>query len=236
MPNSNDNLNIARIKAVANVLGDLTHEVVFVGGCTTTLLVDKAGVGGVRYTKDVDFIVDIVTRADLYLFNEKLRERGFQEDNSSTAIICRWTLPYLGSKLIVDVMPVEAKLLGFTNKWYKDAFRCAQLYKLDDKTSINVITPSFFLATKFEVFHSRGKGDYFSHDLEDIVYLIEHRSQLAVELLQESIEVRRYLSEQAKQIQNPEFLNILPGLLDDQSAEPAVINTLKLIASDRLAP
>ena len=46
-----------------------------------------------------------------------------------------------------------------------------------------MITAPYFLATKFEAFHGRGNSDYrMSHDLEDIVTVIDGRPELASEV------------------------------------------------------
>lgn len=51
--------NIVRIKAVANVLGQLKDKVVFVGGATVSFYPDRS-VYEVRPTDDVDVIVEIL--------------------------------------------------------------------------------------------------------------------------------------------------------------------------------
>lgn len=229
MPSSNHELNFLQTVEVARALGDLIGEVVFVGGCTTALLVDDAAVHFVRRTEDVDIIVDIMSRTDLNVFGEKLQERGFNEDMEDDAIVCRWVIPYLNGKLKVDIMPTDPSLLGFSNRWYSDAIEYAQPYKLTDTLTIQLVNSTYFLATKFEAFHGRGEGDYFSHDLEDIIYLLEHRSGLAIELMDSNPDVKRYLSDEASALLNAGFKNVLPGLLSDSAAANNVISTLKLM-------
>lgn len=50
------------IETVAHALGnDLLSEVAFVGGCTTGLLVtDEVTKEGIRFTDDVDLIINVV--------------------------------------------------------------------------------------------------------------------------------------------------------------------------------
>ena len=50
-------------------------------------------------------------------FSERLRALGFREDISEGAPRCRWLID--GMEL--DVMPVDEKVLGFTNRWYRAA-------------------------------------------------------------------------------------------------------------------
>jgi len=47
----------------ARALGELCEELVFVGGCTTGLLITDAAAPDVRVTRDVDVIAEIASRA-----------------------------------------------------------------------------------------------------------------------------------------------------------------------------
>ena len=230
MDNKAFNVNLDQLTTVAHALGNMLEEVVFVAGSTTALLVDEAGTGHVRQTKDVDFIVDLISTADWYDFNTRLRELGFREDHSSAAMIGRWLVPYHGTSLQVDIMPVDPSIIGFSNQWYRKAVETAQHHTLPNGLKVSLVTPTYFLATKFEAFHSRSQGSYFSHDLEDIIYLIEHRSRLAVELSDQSPQVRSYLAEQARALQCTDFFNVLPGLLDDDNSVRPVQETLRIMA------
>jgi len=50
--------NLAMLKIVANKLGELNKEVVYVGGCATALLVNDPLAMDVRTTLDVDCIIE----------------------------------------------------------------------------------------------------------------------------------------------------------------------------------
>jgi len=137
--------NLIHLELVSEALGELLHEVTFVGGCTTVLLVDEAALSGVK---------------------------------------------------------------------------------------IRVVSPGYFLATKFEAFQGRGGGDYAaSHDLEDIVFLLENRTDLMKELIDYPVELKAYIADQANDLLNDEFLNILPGLVMGPEGKDAVENYLKLISN-----
>jgi hypothetical protein len=54
---------------------------------------------------------------------------------------------------------------------------------LPSGTPINLISAPAFLATKFEAFHTRGKGDLLlSHDFEDIINVVEGRQSIVEEV------------------------------------------------------
>jgi len=58
-------------------LGELADEMVFLGGCATGLLITDPAAPPIRITRDVDAIVQVVSRGDYYQFAEKLRAQGF---------------------------------------------------------------------------------------------------------------------------------------------------------------
>lgn len=78
------------LETVAKALGDdLRGRLVFVGGCTTALLItDEITLEGVRATDDVDLIVDLVGYAQWAQLQEQLRQKGFAESPEDN-VICR---------------------------------------------------------------------------------------------------------------------------------------------------
>jgi hypothetical protein len=185
MPNSNTEL----LKSVAARLGPLLEQLVFVGGCATGLLITDQASGEVRPTFDVDAITEIT---GYEVLSEKLRELGFREDASEGAPRCRWLI----DDLKVDVMPVNEKILGFTNRWYRGAMDSAAQIEIDPGLHIRVITAPYFIATKLEAFQGRGRGDFVgSHDLEDLVAVVDGREAI-VEEIARTAEVRSYIAHQ----------------------------------------
>ena len=103
--------NRALFESVVRLLAPLLEELVFVGGCTTGLFVTDPATGGIRPTKDVDAIVDVTLYAQYTALSARLRTLGLVEDTSEGAPLCRWRKGIV----IVDVMPVDPTVLGFTN-------------------------------------------------------------------------------------------------------------------------
>ena len=219
--------NLMQLEAVAAALDDLLEKVTFVGGGTTILLVDEAAYYGVRKTDDVDVIVDIATRVEYHQFGKALRKRGFQEDTDGP--ICRWLIDTDMGRVKLDVMPTDEKILVFSNRWYVDAIHHASKITLPSGTIIRVVNPVYFIATKFEAFAGRSKGDFFNHDLEDIVFVMENRDKLIFELMDSPGELKEYFSEQAAALLNDEFLNILPGLLNNPESAQNIENALNIM-------
>lgn len=175
MPNS----NIELLKGVASRLGPLLDKVVFVGGCITGLLITDEAAAEVRATYDVDVIAEITSYAGYESFSERLRALGFREDISDGAPRCRWLI----DAMELDVMPVDEKVLGFTNRWYRAAMIQATERALDPALRIRLITAPLFLATKLDAFNGRGCGDYrSSHDLEDLLTVVDGRESIVAEI------------------------------------------------------
>ena len=221
--------NMLQLETVATALNILLSQVTFVGGCTTALFVDETAHSGVRQTEDVDFIVDVVTTADYYKFEKELRKLGFREDIKGP--ICRWLLDSNSLTIKLDVMPTDETILGFSNRWYELAIQESEEITLPSGLKIRVVSPTYFIATKFEAFAGRGKGDYFSRDIEDIIFVMEHRQNLLLELIDSHEELKKYFSDQAEMILNDQFLNVLPGLLDNPDSAKFIENSFKIMAS-----
>jgi hypothetical protein len=168
--------NLKMLEQAVEHLGSLLGEVVFVGGATVELWVTDEAAPEFRPTTDIDVIVEVTTLAEYYRFEKRIRSVGFENDVTSR-VICRFKHPE--SKLILDVMPTEASILGFENRWQKEAFLHAVEASLPSGKKIRVIPPAFLLGTKLEAFATRGKNDFLgSRDFSDLVTLIDGREEL----------------------------------------------------------
>ncbi len=130
--------NIRMLELAAKHLGHLLAEVVFVGGATVELWITDEAAPEFRPTDDIDVIVEIATRRDFYRFEARVREIGFENDQES-GVICRFKQPESG--LLLDVMPTEASILGFENRWHSEAFPHAVEVALPSGKAIRVLPP-----------------------------------------------------------------------------------------------
>lgn len=142
------------IAFVAERLGELRDQVVFVGGAVTGLLVTNPAARAARFTEDVDIIVQVATYSEYTRLEEYLRRKGFHEGIREGDPICRWRV----EGAIVDVMPTEEKVLGFRNQWYKAAMQSAAECLLRPDLRIRLVTAPCFVATKIDAFQDRGRG------------------------------------------------------------------------------
>jgi predicted nucleotidyltransferase len=225
--------NVAMMELVAERLGErLREEMVFVGGAVAGLLITDPGQPAIRPTEDVDMIVRATVRADYQKIEAALRERGFVNDMSRDAPVCRWRV----GGVTVDVMPTLEEILGFSNPWYPHALATAQTTNLPSGTAIRLVTAPVFLATKFEAFADRGGRDYlFSHDLGDLISVIDGRDELIAECRLAEAPLKRYLHDQFRELLAvPAFIDALPGHLPGDSASqgrlPDLIDKLHQLA------
>ncbi|WP_428605005.1 hypothetical protein [Sedimenticola sp.] len=173
------NPNLEIIELAVTRLGALAEEMVFVGGCATGLLITDVAAPPIRVTRDVDTIVQVATLAEYLQLSDRLRQLGFREDTSEGAPLCRW----ITQGVILDVMPTDGSILGFSNRWYAQAVEHAVRMALPSGKSIRMVSAPYFLISKLEAFDGRGQGDYLmSHDIEDVVAVLDGRSELIDEV------------------------------------------------------
>jgi predicted nucleotidyltransferase len=224
--------NVQMLSTVARQLGALCEQCIFVGGATVPLYLTALHASSARPTKDVDIIVEIATRVEYYRFADQLRELGFREDVEAT-ILCRWKW----GELIVDVMPTEFNVLGFSNRWYGEVIHNAQWREITDGIQIQLATTPYFIATKIEAFNGRGHNDFLaSRDMEDIVAILNGREELLAEARNAPASLRLYLAEQFEiWLQDRDFMDALPGhILPDPASQarlPSILNRIRSIAA-----
>lgn len=211
-----DQANLALATVVAQALGELRDSLVFVGGCATGLLVTSVRAQAIRMTDDVDLVAHVVSRAEYHQLEKRFVALGFVHDTSVEAPICRWKC----QGVIVDLMPTLPDILGFHNRWYELSVETAEVVTLTAELSIRLITAPLFLATKIEAFKGRGQGDFLmSHDLEDIITVVDGRASLHQEVMACPDEVKAYLAgEFTALMRNSRFLEALPGHLPGDRA------------------
>ncbi len=224
--------NLPLLSAIADGLGELNGRVVYVGGCATGLLITLPRAQSLRPTLDVDVVVEAVSVNDYHDMERAVEARGFAHDISPDAPICRWRW----QGMMLDLMPSHPRTLGFGNPWYPRVVEKPVRTQLPNGREIRLIRAELFVATKLTAFRDRGNGDFTaSHDLEDLLTVIDGRPELVDELREADREVRQFVSEQiAELLAQPEFLNALPGHLPADSASqarlPELIERLRAIA------
>jgi hypothetical protein len=214
-----DDPSFDRVVAAARGLGDLVDRVVFLGGATTHLLLTDPAAPSVRPTRDVDVVVEVASTIEYLRLERALEQRGFVQDESPGAPRCR----RVRGDVRLDVMPTDPAILGFSNRWYPAVCATATRCALEPELSIRLVTPPLFVATKLEAFRNRGDGDLFgSHDLEDVVAVIDGRPELADEIGNAPGDTRRFLRTALRELlELPRFREAVQGHLPGDAVSQA---------------
>ena len=222
------------IAAALSLTPELLEKVVFVGGCTVHLYLDeKQGRVDIRPTEDVDVIVEVYKLVDWYKIEEEIRSIGFSQSMSEDDPVCR----YRKGEVIIDFMPTDENVLGFSNPWYSPAIRSFKIMPLTESLSIKFISVGYFILTKFEAFRGRGNNDLLaSHDIEDILTVFAGRSNIERELMDLPSEEKTAIRNQLKSlIIHSDFNYAVTGCFPNDRATGQLVqarinNTLKFLS------
>ncbi len=214
------NPNLEMLIGMARAMGPLCEQVVFVGGCATGLLLDDTGLMDVRPTEDVDAIVEVASLAGYHRLADQLMQRGFKQTMADNTPPFRW----YWNRMQLDLVPLDEMVLGFANPWYRVGYEQALTVELAAGLTVRHLSAPHFLATKLEAFKDRGQNDvYLSHDLEDIMTVMEGRTAVVQDMAAAHEAVLKHVSLcVAALLDMPAFHNALPGLLSDPDREQTV--------------
>lgn len=182
---------------------------VFIGGGTVPLhLTPLRSPDEMRPTKGIDVVIQVATYEDYNQVAEQLRKLGFRDDMQ---LPIRWHL----DDLMVDVLPMADIGHGMSNRWFHLVMEHAVKRKLAGGVTVELAAAPVLLATKLEAFSDRGAKDALaSHDLEDILTLLDGRPEIITEAEAMPDELKSYLAEQAAMLlELPEIGYVLEGNL-----------------------
>jgi hypothetical protein len=185
------------LERAATRLRPVLAELVFVGGHVAELLVTDPAATRTRPTDDVDVIVRVTTRGQYHRWEERLRALGFSPDTSPDAPICRHRAP---DGVVLDLMPTDESILGFSNRWYPAAIESAEWFEIAPGLRIRIASAPAFLGTKWVALDQRGHGDaLMSHDFEDIATVIAGRPRVVEEIRSAAPDLRDWLASRTRE-------------------------------------
>jgi len=180
-------INLSVVAEVAKALKNYRDKMVFVGGAVVSLYTDDAAAGEIRPTGDIDLTLNIINLSNWVIVQEELSKLGFHPDPFGHAICS-----YKYKDIPVDIMSTEDGPLGPSNRWYKIGF--TDLWKVKVKTEeINILKAPYYLATKFEAFNNRGTDYRTSHDMEDVIYILDNRIDIVDEINKSPLVVKSFI-------------------------------------------
>jgi predicted nucleotidyltransferase len=189
--------NIDMLQTVAYGLEELKEEMVFVGGAVAELYADDPASSDIRPTQDIDCTIELRSYKEHTELEEDLRTKGFANDTSQGAPICRW----IYQDIKVDVMPTDENILGFNNQWYPGGVDNKISKTLPDGTEIYIFPPEYYLASKFDAHHDRGGNDLRqSQDFEDIIYVLDNCTDILENIRNADQDVKNYLKAECESL------------------------------------
>lgn len=212
----NKTINIAVVAEVAEALKDLKEKMIFVGGAVVSLYTDDVAADEIRPTADIDMTINLMNFNHWGKMQEDLAQLGFHPDPFGHAICS-----YKYKNIPIDIMPAEDGPLGPANKWYKWGFDNLQIVKANE-VEIQILPAPCFLATKFAAYNNRGKDYRTSHDIEDIIYVLDNRINIVLEMEETHKEIREFIKDELIRIKNMGILvevlmaHIHPLMVDER--------------------
>lgn len=226
MPKTNNE----RLQAIAEAMQDLNERLVYVGGAMAGSYATDPIAIEPRTTIDVDCVVNSTSYREHAAFEDLLREKHFQNDQTPNAPLCRWVF----NGEIVDVMSMEENVLSFGNRWYKPGFSNRELYVLPTGKTIYRLSPTYYIATKIDALLSRGGSDWRgAKDFEDLVYVLNYCADFFDRFKAEDKQVQSFVSEQiAKMLKRPNIAEELECAISSDEVERTdmVLEMMKCIA------
>jgi hypothetical protein len=120
------------------------------------------------------------------------------------------------------------------------AYDTARPIVLPDGSAIRLVTPACFLATKLAAFGDRGRRNPMaSHDLEDVIAVIDGRREIVADLRAASPDLRAYVADRLSQfLDRSDAVVLVAAQLmpnsDSQDRLPFVLDRIRsLIAAGR---
>lgn len=222
---------LTAIEIVSESLGDLKERTFLTGGVSIPFYITDRLEEPPRVTYDIDIVIEVFSAREFRdVIEAELRQRGFRNDTTS-GVICRWRL----DEIVVDIMPADESVLGFTNPWYQAGLTHTMPIPISSRCHWRILSAPFAFAAKLSAFWSRGSDDpSSSHDLEDLLTMTNGRPELAVEAGNAPAECRRYIAEScAKLLTEKRFREILPYHLPlaGQQRFPMILERLERLAN-----
>jgi hypothetical protein len=226
---------VARIVSVARALGELSGDVVFIGGAIAPLLQTNQVIPRVRPTDDVDAIVASTQYASYSALEERIRALGFTTEIAEQKHAHRWRAP---DGTPFDLVPAGKHLGGTGGEW--DAMAIAEAVESEVGTDFKIRHASAmgFLGLKWAAFWDRGVQDPFrSEDLEDILALLVSRNELVREFKESPARLQDHIRDGLRWLQSSDdYEDLVAAHLGSATAFTRVAALLRTRIQVMLAP
>ncbi|MCC5846017.1 MAG: hypothetical protein JJU05_17350 [Verrucomicrobia bacterium] len=204
----------------------------FTGGAVVPLFLDQPELVMIRPTKDVDVVIQAASILAYQEIESHLQLAGWRHDTSRNAPRCRW----IHQNVLVDILSSSPVPGEFSSPWFDLGIQKAWSFPADGQ-NVPVVPATVFLASKLDAFWDRGHRDpWASHDLEDVITVVDGRESLVDEVKNEDTSLRSALAQSFTRLHAAFDLNhLLPGFLPSdpgsQQRLPKLTRKLQILCS-----
>lgn len=205
------------VEEVALALADLKDQMVFVGGAVVSLYANDPVADEIRPTSDIDMTINLVNFSNWAALQEKLATLKIYPDPFGHSICS-----YRHKDIPLDIIPANDSDIGESNRWYSYGFE--NLWQVNaNKVTIKILPAPCYLAAKFDAFNDRGKDYRTSHDFEDIIYVIDNRTEIVDDISKSHPHIISFLKQELSKAFNGGFwedillAHIHPLLLEERA-------------------
>ncbi|MBM3404920.1 MAG: hypothetical protein FJY10_08535 [Bacteroidetes bacterium] len=157
--------------------------------------------------------------------------KGFTQ-KSEEQVMCR----FFYQDILVDVMSTREVGWAPANKWFMEGFFRREKVDLGNGIFINILPMAYFLAAKWDAYHSRGNDPRTSHDFEDIIYLLDNTLDFASDIISSPQTVKEYLQFELASLLSSEMYEAVLGHMNPFSRKerfPMLLEKLNMIFTSR---
>lgn len=129
--------NLELVVRVARKVEPVLDEFVFMGGAIVELYLTDPVSDRVRPTVDTDVVCEVTSYSEYHRLGEQLGELSFRQSARDADPVYRWR----SRDDVLDVMPRDAAILGFSNPWYESALERKRPIEIDDGLVVYVPEP-----------------------------------------------------------------------------------------------
>ncbi|MEO0473028.1 MAG: hypothetical protein AAF206_25665 [Bacteroidota bacterium] len=179
------------LATLARAFEPVGGKTVFYGSAALAIYATSQAAPEIRSNRTVDCVLGRLALLDQQMPTQSMKQSAF-ELKKREGLITHWTYADIPLRLLL------CRNAAFVDqyRWLAEGLDYAESHEIDGQ-SIRIYSPAYFLAAKMEAFDKEGKYDYrYSEDFEDILYLLDNRPEIVMEVNAAFYEVRTYIQGQ----------------------------------------
>ncbi|MEL6132987.1 MAG: hypothetical protein AAFR59_06440 [Bacteroidota bacterium] len=225
---------LKKISLLADQLDGLMHQVVLVGDTSLEFYATDAAAQEHRTSRQIECLVQATSMGDLYNWSETLKTRGFTPvDDAQPHQI------FQHDSLSLRIIPLRPIIQGVQQIWYEEGAFHAYSHQIPKGPRVRLLPAAYFLAAKIEGVNANRKRSFrMDENFEDLVYLLDNRSEILHDVARTFYNVREYIQTQFQNwLQDPSLEEgicyALPFDAGQRGAEK-ILDMMRTLSDQRL--